>query len=219
MKDAAVLTRELINEMITPEEERAWMTWWAEHPQDKAQLDIFVREQSALMDEAAQLLERGEDPGSPATQELVRRHNELLLRCNVRERNRCLRAWNATATEKWVGVGVRLSRIRRGDKLTAYWTAAMRHSPWGKALRELLLEVRTRMQTQSDPSSPAFDAPVRRLQEICIENGLGDALLLIEWRRFMWPFYGHYSPAEETYHSEWDFMEKALQTRAPRSAL
>ena len=34
MENAAAVMRRLINERITPEEERAWVTWWAQHPED-----------------------------------------------------------------------------------------------------------------------------------------------------------------------------------------
>jgi hypothetical protein len=46
--------RELINEHITPEEERVWMTWWAERPEDTAEMQAFIKEQELLMTEAAE---------------------------------------------------------------------------------------------------------------------------------------------------------------------
>jgi DNA-binding transcriptional MerR regulator len=213
MHDAAALTRKLINEMVTPEEERAWTNWWAEHPEDKHQLDAFIRDQQELTQEARQLLEAGADPASPPVQALVKRHNEILLRYNVRERNRRLIAWNPATTQKWIGVGVRLAEARNGERYSDFWAAALRRSRWGQAFRELLLELRETIRAHPDPSSSAFDQPIRQLREICANHALGDLLLLIEFRRFMSAFYGRYLQPEENFQEEWDFIERALRGR------
>ena len=36
MTDVRVISRELLNELITPEEERAWLTWWSQRPKEDA---------------------------------------------------------------------------------------------------------------------------------------------------------------------------------------
>jgi MerR family transcriptional regulator, thiopeptide resistance regulator len=76
--NSTALVRDLINKNISPEEERVWMTWWAQHPEDLAEMQAFTREQEVVMTEARRLLAQGEDPGSPAVQALLRRHNELM---------------------------------------------------------------------------------------------------------------------------------------------
>lgn len=210
---AAALTRRLINEMLTPEEERAWSNWWAEHPDDKSQLDAFIRDQQELTQQCRQLFEAGADPASLAVQAIVKRHNELLLRYNIRERNRRLCAWNPTTTGKWVGVGARLSQSRNGEPYLEFWTAALRQSPWGRAFRELLLEVRELIHSQPDPSAAVFDEPIRLLREVCANHGLGDLLLLIEFRRSMSTFQRHPVPPAEDFQPEWDFIERALRAR------
>jgi DNA-binding transcriptional MerR regulator len=221
MKDAAAVTRELINQTITPEEERAWITWWAEHPEDKTQLDRYMHEQQAVTAQARRLLENGEAPGSPAAQAVLQAHLELLLRYNVRERQRRLLAWNASTTEKWMSIGMRLRKDNDGERFQAYWADIMRQSPWGRAFRELMLQVREIKRIEPDPASAALDEAVRRLQEICSANGLGDALLLIEWRRFVGRHLGDLARPDESLHPEWDFMEQALRARevtTPRAA-
>ena len=213
MHDAAGLTRKLINEMVTPEEERAWTNWWVEHPEDKHQLDAFIRDQQHLTQETRQLFGAGADPASPAVQALVKRQNEMLLRYNMRERNRRLLAWNPATTGKFVGVGARLAEAMNGDRYSDFWAAALRQSPWGRAFRELLLEVREIIRAHPDPSSAAFDQPIGRLRAICAEHELGDLLLLIEFRRFMSTFYGRYVHPTESFQAEWDFIERALRGR------
>lgn len=213
MNDAAALTRRLINEMVTPEEERAWHNWWAEHPEDKSQFDAFICDQQALTRQARQLFEAGADPGSPEVQALVKRHSELLLQYKVRERNQRLRAWNPTVTGKWVGVGVRLAQSKNGERYSDFWAAASRQSPWGLAFRELLLEAREIIRTNADPSSGAFDDLIRRLRKVCADHSLGDLLLLIEFRRSMLTFRNQDVRSEESFEPEWDFIERALKAR------
>jgi hypothetical protein len=86
MTSAAILTRQLINENITPEEERAWLTWLAEHPADTAAIQEFTKNQKTLSDEARQLMERGVDPGAQAMQDVLRALSERCrgpVRCGV----------------------------------------------------------------------------------------------------------------------------------------
>ena len=55
MRDAAAVMRDLVNEPITPEEQRAWMTWWSQHPEDAKKL-MALREAVLTLLEDAQLL-------------------------------------------------------------------------------------------------------------------------------------------------------------------
>jgi hypothetical protein len=106
-------------------------------------------------------------------------------------------------------------------RFEAYWADMMRQSPWGHAFRELMLQVREIRQTESDPASAAIEEPLRRLQEICSENKLGDALLLIEWTRFMGRFLSSTARPDQSLKPEWDFIEQALRARevtTPRAA-
>ena len=55
MQDAAAVMRDLIDERITPEEEQAWITSWAQHPEDGEQLTALREEVSALLKDAQAL--------------------------------------------------------------------------------------------------------------------------------------------------------------------
>ena len=217
MTSAAVLTRQLINENITPEEERAWLTWLAEHPEDAAAIQEFTKKQKTLSEEARQLMEQGVDPASQAMQDILRRQNELIVQYGMRERNRRLRAWNSNTLHKWSGLGVKMQRLAdagRGVQLMNYWTEATKHSAWAKALRQVALEIREMTRTRSDPTSADFDGPVRRLREICAEHALGDALTFAQWRRFTHNIYEPYfSATEDMFNAEWEFIQRALQAR------
>jgi DNA-binding transcriptional MerR regulator len=216
MKSSTALTRELINEHTTPEEERIWMTWWAEHPDDLTESQAFGKENEVVMTQAERLLEQGEVPGSPAAQALLRQHHELMLKYHVRERNQRQLAWNPEATRKWLELGVKLGRLKnegRGIAVSEFWAAAIKQSPWGQAFREVLLEIRELMKTQPDPASPHFDTPIARIHQICAEHGLGDTPTFIEWRRFTGPLYGPFFAAQESFDAEWEFIERGVRAR------
>lgn len=215
MKSPTSLTRALINEHTTPEEERAWTTWWAEHPEDAADARGFIEERKALMDEVRQLMQQGAAPDSPAAQALLIRHNELVAKYRLPERNRRQCAWNLAATRKWMGLGVKMARLAdegRGAQLEVYWGAIVRESPSTQASVHLMLEVRDLMKTQRDPAATQFDAPVARLREICAAHGLGETLLYVEWRRFIGTL-DTPKATHDLFEAEWEFMERALRAR------
>jgi MerR family transcriptional regulator, thiopeptide resistance regulator len=217
MESNASLTRQLINENTTPEEERAWITWCAEHPEDVLAIQGFAKDNQALSAQALQLMEQGVDPASHAMQALLRQQNELVMKYDMRERNRKMRARHAVAIEKWWGIGVkkrRLSEDGRGAKLMDYWATAVRNSPLYKALKEVSVEVREIMRTQTDPASAELDGPIGRIRAICAQYNLGDALTFTEWRRLSSNVFGPYAPGtEDLYNAEWDFIQRALEVR------
>jgi DNA-binding transcriptional MerR regulator len=211
MKSPQVLTRTLINEHTTPEEERAWTTWWTEHPEDAADARGFIEERKTLMAEVRQLMQQGAAPDSPAAQALLVKHNELVTKYHLPERNRRQCAWNVAATRKWMSLGVKMARLR-DEGLEDYWGAIVRESPSTKASIQLMLEVRDLMKTQRDPAATQLDAPVARLREICAAHGLGETLLFVEWRRFIGTLYTPYA-THDLFDAEWEFMERALRSR------
>jgi DNA-binding transcriptional MerR regulator len=214
MESNASLTRQLINENTTPEEERAWITWCAQHPEDVKAIQGFAKDNQALSARAMQLMEQGVDPASHAMQELLRQQNELVMKYDMRERHRRM---STVAIEKWWGIGVKKRRLcddGRGAKLMDYWASAVRNSPLYKALKVVAVEVREIMRTQTNPSSVELDGPIGRLREICAQYNLGDALTFTEWRRLSSNVFGPYAPgAEDLYNAEWAFIQRALAAR------
>lgn len=221
MSNFATVWRGLINENTTPEEERVWLTWWAQHPEAAADSGAYAREQDKLHEAAWLLLERGEDPGCPAAQELLVKQNELLARYRIRERTREQLAWNRTATEKWLSLGLKTRRLAdggRGALIADYWTEMAIRSAPANELREVMLEVREIMQTQTDPAAPEFDDPVRRVHQICAQHALGDTLLYIEWGRAIRTALGPYLPLRlEKLDTEHELLERAVRIRAERT--
>ena len=153
--NSPALLRELINEHITPEEERVWMTWWAEHPEDTAEMQAFIKEQELLMTEAKRLLDQGEQPGSPAAQELLKRHNTLMSQYHVRERNSRQLAWNTEATTKWLNVGIKLGRVKDGGR-------GIRDRPSARASRSVVAAATPGHPTPILLPAPYSTEPFRR---------------------------------------------------------
>ena len=112
MENAAAVMRELINERMTPEEERAWVTWWAQHPEDTKQMKALRDAAASLMKELQALADSGTDPDSPEAQAIESRHQALLLQFGLAERMARLLDWNAALTEKWTSLG---PEVRRRD--------------------------------------------------------------------------------------------------------
>jgi DNA-binding transcriptional MerR regulator len=215
MKSPTALVRELINENTTPEEERVWSTWWAQNPDDMSATQAYLKEMEVLRAESQQLMDQGEDPGSPAMEEVLRRHDELLLRYSMRERNLRQVAWNREATEKWIGIGIKMRRQAdegRGAKQADFWAAAIGKRPQARAVLEVLLQIRQLMKTQTDPTSGEFDEPVTRLRAICNEYSLGDTLTLVTWTRFVGRLYAPYT-SQESFAAEWELAERAVKAR------
>jgi MerR family transcriptional regulator, thiopeptide resistance regulator len=215
MSSAAAITRQLINENITPEEERAWATWWAEHPEHSRYQGAFVTEQKALMQEMLQLDAQGESPASPAVQALLLRHQALLDKYKVRELAMKQLAWNAALTKKWWGIGIKARRVANEDndlRRSDFFVAAMRESPWIKATLETLREIRDLMKTQDNPAAGEFDEPVARFRKICVDYAQGEPTDYIEWQRLLGELHRPYYP-QESFATEWDLLDLAIRIR------
>jgi hypothetical protein len=134
MSGGSAVLRELINEHVTPDQERAWYAWWALHPEDTAENKAFTKAQSLLFAELQHVMQAGEDPSSPEAQKLVERHNGLLRTHGVRERAVRLLAWNSSVTRKWFGIGAK-ARDRASRTSSAphaeFFMSALKQSPLG----------------------------------------------------------------------------------------
>ena len=72
MNNHQAITREMINKAVTPEEERAYLTWWAARPPEEA---IAIREYSVAMrglfGPIQGFMDKNVDPAAPEVQALV----------------------------------------------------------------------------------------------------------------------------------------------------
>jgi DNA-binding transcriptional MerR regulator len=219
MQNAAAVMRDLINERITPEEERAWLTWWAQHPEDAKKVTALKEEILALLQDVQALAENGADPTSPEAQRLVDRHRALLLEYGLAERGVRLLEWNAPVTEKWMSVGAE-ARVR--DLLGSFGFSraaleflrdARRASSAGREEISLVGDAKALVDSGADPASCAADEVVQRLERLCDEYGLGDAYVYARWAPHAALGNG-LGPTEPCHEDEWRFLAHAVRARA-----
>ena len=59
MRKSTATVRDLIDELITPDEQRPWNAWWTQHPADLAETNAFTDAQSVLFSEMQRLADQG----------------------------------------------------------------------------------------------------------------------------------------------------------------
>jgi DNA-binding transcriptional MerR regulator len=189
------VVRELINEAITPEEERAVMTWLAARPLDEMKAIAEARPPVRdLLRSLQDLREKKVDPAAPEAQALIVRENELTVRYGLRNFAAALFEWNAPIAQKWLQMSERLMPrvmpFQTDEGLVAYTRAAQAASPWHRALEPIVDEAAVLVDEKAQPSAAPARALVSRLRRICVDHSLGDPLLYVRWARaiqFRWP--------------------------------
>jgi DNA-binding transcriptional MerR regulator len=191
MSNHQAITREMINKAVTPEEERAYLTWWAARPPEEA---VAMREYSAAMrvlfGPLRDFMENKTDPAAPEVQALVDHWNEISLRHGLRKTMLDLLEWDASIARKWMDVGERaLSRTpssvdnARDQGLWGYFMAAVRASGWHRALMKIVDDAVILANKKVAASSASAKALASRLAQICANHSLGDPVVYAQWSR------------------------------------
>jgi len=229
MQSATSIMRDLINELVTPDEERAWITWWTMHAADAAATKAFVEEQDALFFQVKSLADQGADPASPDAQRLIEEHDAILLRHGVRERTLRLLDWNSTVTHKFYSLGAEARS--RGPKesfdpaqrppilvqsVAEFLAAARKASPRAPIVKGLLSDASALIDAHSDPAAAEADDLVRRWRQVCLEDLLGDPYAVARCA----PFFGRVSRVDpgELKEQAWEFIARAIRARSGESA-
>ncbi len=189
MSNQHAIARELINEKITPDEERAYMTWVAARPSDEVKaMQEYGAAVRVLFRSLQDLREKKADPAAPEVQALIVQWNELALRYGLRNFMASLLEWNPSVAQKWLEVGERaLSRSMSSeqaapeDGLWAYFGAAQEASPWHQALTQVTDEAEKLVERKAEPSSAPAKALANRLALICSDHSLGDPVVYARW--------------------------------------
>jgi DNA-binding transcriptional MerR regulator len=215
------IARELINEQITPDEERAYMTWMSARPPDEIKaMQAYRAAVRVLFRSLQDLRERRVEPAALEAQALVTEWNALAVRYGLREFMATLLEWNPAVAQKWLQVGERaLSRSLASQQaapdsgLWDYFHAAQEAAPWHQALRQAADEAAKLAESKMSPSSAPAMALANRLAQICADHCLGDPLVYARWAGAM----QFRSSADENARksSTWAYLASALQPRAP----
>lgn len=219
MGNHRAIARELINEEISPDEERAYMTWMAARPPDEIKaMQEYGAAVHVLFRRLEDLRAKGCAPAAPEAQSLITEWNALAVRHGLRRHMATLIEWNPVVAQKWLQVGERaLSRsiaTAPDDGLWAYFGAAQTAAPWHQALDQTADEAAKLVESGVDPSSVPALALANRLARTCSDHSLGDPLVYARWAAAM----QFRSSAEENARrkSAWALLASALQVNAER---
>lgn len=193
MPNLQEITRALINEALTPEEERAWATHYASlSPQEIADNKDHFEASRVITQELATLMQAGADPASAEVQALIERSNELSTRARFREGYLARLQWNAPLARKLLRLGQRLVRTTSGppgsdaaagggDEFATFMVLAHRASKAGQALGPLLDEVNALIASGTRVDSAEAKAVTAKFAKICAQNNLGDPRVYAQW--------------------------------------
>jgi DNA-binding transcriptional MerR regulator len=213
------IARDLINEQITPHEERAYMTWLAKRPPDETKaMQEYGAAVRVVFRSLQDLREKKVEPAAPEAQSLLTEWNALAVRYGLRQFMATLIEWNPVVAQKWLQVGERTlsltiapQQAAPNDGLWAYFGAVQEASPWHQALRQTVDEAAKLVESKEDPSSPPAITLANRLAQICSDHALGDPLIYARWAGAM----QFRSSADENARrqSAWAHLASALQAR------
>ena len=193
MGNHQAIARELINEEITPQEERAYLTWAAARPPDEmASVRAYGAAVKSVFRSLEDLRQKKVEPSSAEVQALITDWNAIAVRHGLRNFMATLMEWNPVVAQKWFRVGERaMSRSMTAlqgppdDGLWAYFGAAQEASPWHRALTQITLEASKLAERKVNPTSESAAALAHDLARICSEYSLGDPLVYARWAAAM----------------------------------
>lgn len=188
MTNLQAITRELINQHITPEQERDWLTYWAQRPADAATGQALTTAARPMMEGFLRLMRAGTPPDAPEVQELLVRTNQHWLKSGMRERQLEQLAWNADVTRAWFRLGGKLiarsvvpDDPAEAEKLQQYIMTARRESAPARSFRPLAIEAGRLRAGNRPAASPEARALAKQYVEFCREYDLGDPGVHSRW--------------------------------------
>ena len=210
--------RAMLNETITPDEERAVVTWIASRPPDDMKtMSESVPAARALRGDMRELLQNNADPAAAEAQALLVRENEISLRHGLRKFAAAMYEWNGPLAEKWMQVSERLTWSETSDgppaeDVKAFFRAAQAASPWHRALEPIADKAAALAEKKAEPSAAPAQALAARVRQICADYALGDPLVYVRWaraRQSRWP-------AEDIARKRegWTFLANAIEAGA-----
>jgi DNA-binding transcriptional MerR regulator len=220
MDNHQAIARELINEQITPQEERAYMTWAAARPADEIKaMQEYGAAVHALFRSLNSLREKKVAPTAPEAQALITEWNTLAVRYGLRQFMTTLLEWNPAVAQKWLRVGERAlslsiaaRRASPDDGLWAYFGAAQEASPWHHELSQAADEAVKLMEQRVDPSSAPATALAKCLARICSDHSLGAPLVYARWAGAMQ--FRRSADENARLQSAWAYLAGAIQAAA-----
>jgi hypothetical protein len=175
--------------MLTPEEEREWMTYTAHLPKHELEEAREHLVSARVITQAlVRLMKEGATPESDAVQKLLLQNNQLMLKHHFRERLVKRGVWNAAVMHKVHALGHRLvlktSTVDDSvseKQLLAFCAEAHKASKWTKALNEIVEQAVALNERKAGAHSHSAQALAQRLSEVCESCSLGDPVIYGRW--------------------------------------
>jgi MerR family transcriptional regulator, thiopeptide resistance regulator len=221
MSSQHAIARKLINETITPDEERAYTTWMAARPPEEVKaMQEYGAAVQAVFRSLQDLREKKVEPAAPEPQALITEWNALAVRYGLRDFMTRLLEWNPVVAQKWLQVGERsLSRSMASgeappdDGLWSYFGAVQEASAWHRALRKTADEASKLVESGAESSSAPATALADHVARICSDYSLGDPLVYARWASAMQ--FRRSTEENARLKGAWAYLASAIQT-APR---
>jgi DNA-binding transcriptional MerR regulator len=148
------IVRGLINEKLTPEEERAHMNWLSSRPSEEL---TAAQEHRPAMQAALRSLrdlhEKKVDPAAPEAQAVIVQLKDVSGRYGLLKMQNARFEWNPSIGQKLWEVQARSYWARMNDDFAAYLRAANAASPWSRALTQLADEATKLVEQRAEPTS------------------------------------------------------------------
>ena len=189
MTNLQAVVREMINQHITPEQEREWLTYWAQRgpgetsigEQDRVAFQEIAREYHELM-------KRGATPDSEAVQEVTERSTRTWLKTNMRQRQLEQLEWNPGVTRAWFALGGKLlARFvvpddpAEAERLSRFMQDARAASRTVKLLMPIVQEAMRLNAASVRPNSSDARKLAARYADLCKSEGYGDPQMHARW--------------------------------------
>jgi len=189
MTNLQAAMREMINQHITPEQEREWLTYWAQRGPGETSIGEEVRAAfQQIAQEYYELMKRGAAPDSEAVQELTERSTQAWLKSNLRQRQLEQLAWNPEVTRAWFALGGKLlarsvvpDDPADAERLAEFMQAARANSRSAKLLTPIVQEAMQLRGAGTRPNAAEARKLAARYADICKNEGYGDPHMHARW--------------------------------------
>jgi DNA-binding transcriptional MerR regulator len=210
------IVRGLINEKLTPEEERAYHTWIASRsPEELKAVQESHPVLKAMRRSLQDLQEKQVDPAAPEVQALIVQLKEVSGRYGLLKFQNERFEWNPSIGRKLWEVEARAYWVGTNDDFAAYLRAANAAAPWSEALAQVTDAATKLVEQKVEPTSEPGQALAKRLAHICSDHALGDP---VGYARRT-PYHPYRRSADEKENarltSAWAFLASALESAAP----
>jgi protein-L-isoaspartate(D-aspartate) O-methyltransferase len=195
MQNRATLMTDLMQELVTSDDQWQWQFWWGSHREDSTQNAHYLRDRAEGYAVLHDLQKQGVSPGDPAVQQELLKQDALIGQYGVRERIVRLMDWNPSVTAKIMELGT-IARERHPDikampfpllshDMATFIAAAINVSPSMQAVREVLTRVQSLIQSKIEPAATPSQTVVRDLEAVCAQHGLGEPGVYVRFMPFM----------------------------------